>query len=1232
MNDIATSPTARLRALFEQRVVLFDGAMGTMIQRCGLSEADFRGERFADHGSDLAGNNDLLSITRPDVIEDIHRQYLEAGADIVETNTFNAQRISQADYHLEDASYDINLAAAQCARRAVDAVTARDPSRPRFVAGALGPMNRTLSLSPDVNDPAFRALDYPTALAAYVEQVRGLLDGGVDALLVETVFDTLNAKAALHAIADELDRRGVEVPILISVTITDRSGRTLSGQTLEAFVTSVRHARPFSLGINCALGGEEMRPFVEELSGLADCFTTCYPNAGLPNAFGEYDERPVDTAAILRDFAEAGWVNAVGGCCGTTPAHIAAIAAAVEGAPVRKPSERPALSRFSGLEMYEMRPERSFTMIGERTNVTGSRRFARLIKSEDYETALAVARQQVDGGANLIDVNMDEGMLDSVSAMRTFLHLVGSEPDISRVPIMIDSSKFEVIEAGLQCVQGKAVVNSISLKEGEGPFLEQARLIHRYGAAVLVMAFDEEAQATGVEDRLRIAKRAYRLLTEEVGFAPEDIVFDPNILAVATGMEEHDGYALAFIEATRAIKAACPGMKISGGVSNLSFSFRGNDRVREAMHAAFLYHAIGAGMDMGIVNAGQLEVYEEIPKDLLEHVEDVILARRPDATERLVAFADTVKGDGKQREVDLSWRDASYSDRLQHALVKGVIDFIVEDTEEARVALGSPLAVIEGPLMAGMSVVGDLFGEGKMFLPQVVKSARAMKKAVAHLIPYMEAEKARTGQTHQHRGTILLATVKGDVHDIGKNIVGVVLGCNNYNIIDLGVMVSAREILDQARAHNVDMIGLSGLITPSLDEMVHVATEMQRQGFEVPLLIGGATTSRRHASVKIAPKYAHPVVHVIDASRAVGVAGNLLSDGLREAFVTENLRQQALDREKHATRQATEVLSYRAAVANKLELDWADYTPPTPAWTGVRTIDHVTTEMLIPYIDWTPFFTTWELRAAYPRVLSHPDFGAAARELFDNAQAMLAQIVEGGWITPKAVLAFHPAASRGDDIVIYTDESRQTERAVYVGLRQQKQKPGAEQKNIALADFVAPEHSGLLDYVASFAVTTGTEVDARAAAYEADQNDYDAILLKAIADRLAEALTEWLHEHARQVWGYGMAEELSKEDLIRERYRGIRPAPGYPACPDHTEKTTLFDVLECPERIGLTLTESLAMHPAAAVCGWMLSHPAAKYFTVAPIGADQVEAVAARKRMNVTRLEKWLTPVLAYDP
>ena len=1233
MNDILSSSDARTAWLTEEmrrRILVIDGAMGTMIQRYRLSEADYRGERFANWHCDVKGNNELLCLTRPDIILAIHREFLDAGADILETNTFSAQVISQADYDMQELSRELNLAAAQLARQAADEYTAANPAKPRFVAGAIGPTNRTLSLSPDVNDPAFRAVTYDQVREAYREQVEALIDGGIDLFLVETIFDTLNAKAALHAISDVQHARGTRIPILISVTITDASGRTLSGQTTEAFWYSIEHARPLAVGLNCALGGNEMRPYVRELARLADCAVLCYPNAGLPNAFGEYDETPDDMGRIIREFADEGWVNIVGGCCGTTPDHIAAIARAIADAPPRKPVARQTLSRYSGLEPLLVRPESNFIMVGERTNVTGSKRFARLIKSGDYEEALSVARQQVEGGANVIDINMDEGLLDSLNAMSHFLRMVASEPDISRVPIMIDSSKFEVIEAGLKCVQGKAIVNSISLKGGEEEFRRQGGIVRDFGAAVVVMAFDEEGQAVDVPHRLKIVDRAYRILVEEVGFRPEDIIFDPNILAIGTGIEEHNDYAVAFIEATRLIKQKYPAVKISGGVSNLSFSFRGNDRVREAMHSVFLYHAIKAGMDMGIVNAGQLEVYEEIPPDLLERVEDVVLNRREDATERLITFAETIKGGGKEQVVDLAWRNAPVADRLRHALVTGNVDFIEVDTEEARQQFDAPLHVIEGPLMAGMQVVGDLFGQGKMFLPQVVKSARAMKKAVAWLMPYMEAEKAKNPDARA-RGKILLATVKGDVHDIGKNIVGVVLACNNYEIIDLGVMVSTEKILSEAKRLDVDVIGLSGLITPSLDEMVGVAREMKRLGFTVPLLIGGATTSRRHTAVRIAPEYPHEIVHVIDASRAVGVVSALLSDEQKPAFAAENLRVQAEDREKYSQRSSTKLLSYAQAIENRAQPEWSSYQPPRPEFTGSRVIE-VPIADLVPFIDWSPFFSTWELKGSYPRILKHPTMGAAAQELFDNAQRMLTSLIEGGELKARGVYGFFPAAAEGDDIVLYTDESRSAELERLSMLRQQKVKAGEEQHNLSLADWVAPATANVPDWMGMFAVTSGIGLDAIVARFDADHDDYNSIMAKALADRLAEAFAEYLHLKVRKEWGYGAEEDLPVEELIREKYRGIRPAPGYPACPDHTEKGKLFTLLDVTPRIGLSLTESYAMTPTAAVSGWYFSHPSAHYFTVGPVAADQVESYARRKRMKLSDIERWIAPNLSYDP
>jgi len=1213
-----------LRRLLSERILVLDGAMGTMIQRHGLTEADYRGDRFAEHDIELKGNSDVLSLTRADVIRSIHDEYLAAGADVIETNTFSAQRISQADYALEDLSRELNLASARIAREAADAMTAQTPDRPRFVAGALGPLNRTLSLSPDVDDPGFRAVTFDQCYDAYLEQARALVDGGVDALLIETIFDTLNAKAAIKAVLDLFDEIGRRLPVMISVTITDLSGRTLSGQTLEAFWTSIEHAEPLTVGINCALGAEQMRPWVEELSGLAHCFTSVYPNAGLPNEFGGYDETPAQTAAFIADFADQGWVNLVGGCCGTSPDHIRAIAEAMDGRAPRTPAARSPYSRYSGLEPLVVRPDTNFLMVGERTNVTGSRRFARLIKSGDHDTALSVARQQVEGGANIIDINMDDGLLDGPKEMTTFLNLIAAEPDIARVPIMLDSSKFEVLEAGLRCVQGKAIVNSISLKEGEDTFREHATIIRRFGAAVLVMAFDETGQAVDVDHRLRIAERAWTILVDEIGFPPEDVVFDPNILAIATGMEEHDDYGRSFIEATRLLKERYPQMKISGGVSNLSFSFRGNNPVREAMHAAFLYHAIGAGMDMGIVNAGQLEVYDDIEPELKERVEDVILNRRPDATERLVTFAETVKGSAKERTVDLAWRDQPVAKRLEHALVRGVVDFIEEDVAEAFDALGDPLHVIEGPLMDGMNVVGDLFGAGKMFLPQVVKSARAMKRAVAWLTPHIEAQKKADAP---RRGRVLLATVKGDVHDIGKNIVGVVLGCNGYEVIDLGVMVPADRILDAAIEQDVDIVGLSGLITPSLDEMVHVAKEMQRRAMTMPLLIGGATTSRKHTAVKIAPVYEHPVVHVLDASRAVPVVGALRSEEQREPFIAENLEKQAADREKYAERGRTQLASFDAARSAGFDGGFDSYAPTKPAFVGVREVE-VRVADLIDWIDWTPFFTTWQLRGTYPKILDHPEMGEAAREVFENGRTLLADIADNDKLTCRGSWGFFAANRDGDDVIVWDDEARTTERTRLHMLRRQKVLDG--RPHLSLADFVAPQ--GVDDWIGLFAVTAGHGLDAITARFAEAHDDYNGILATSLADRLAEAFAEYLHAQAREAMGHPDPADLSHHDRLREKYRGIRPAPGYPACPDHTEKRTIFDLLDAPGRAGMALTESCAMTPAASVSGYYFGHPDARYFTVGPIAADQVEDYARRKGVSSTTVERWLQSVLAYDP
>ncbi|MBZ0120410.1 MAG: methionine synthase [Sandaracinaceae bacterium] len=1210
--------------LMQQRILVLDGAMGTLIQTKKPTEADFRGERFRDHPKDLKGNNDLLILTRPELVQSLHEEYLAVGADIVETNTFSCTSIAQADYELSHLAYELNLRGAQIARKAADKHSTRD--KPRFVAGAIGPLNRTLSISPDVNDPGFRAVTFDQVKTAYAEQVRGLIEGGADILLVETIFDTLNCKAALVAI-DEVERElGVTLPLMISVTITDRSGRTLSGQTVEAFWISVAHAKPMTVGINCALGAREMRPFLADLAAVADTRISVYPNAGLPNAFGEYDEQPETTASLIRGFAEENMINIAGGCCGTLPKHIAAIARALEGLPPRVPEHKPHYSRFSGLEPLEIRPDSNFQMIGERTNVTGSRKFARLITSGGFSEALEVALDQVRGGANILDVNMDEGMLDSEAAMTRFLNLVASEPEIARIPIMIDSSKWSVIEAGLKCVQGKGVVNSISLKEGEADFLEKARKCKMYGAGAVVMAFDEAGQADTIERKVEICRRAYRILVDEVGYDPTDIVFDPNIFAVATGIEEHNRYAMAFIEATRKIKDLCPGAKISGGVSNLSFSFRGNDVVREAMHSAFLYHAIRAGMDMGIVNAGQLVVYEDIPKDLLERVEDVLFDRRPDATERLVSFAETVKGEGKKREVDLSWRDAPVGKRLEHALVHGIDDFVEADTEEARKQASKPLDVIEGPLMSGMSVVGDLFGAGKMFLPQVVKSARVMKKAVAYLMPFMEAEK-RAGESRA-QGRVLLATVKGDVHDIGKNIVGVVLGCNNYEVIDLGVMVSAEKILTTALEKNVDLIGLSGLITPSLDEMVHVASEMKRRGMKMPLLIGGATTSRQHTAVKIAPAYDAEVVHVLDASRAVGTVASLLDPKQRETFAAKNIEDQAQLRRLHARGPIRPLDTFAEANAAAPKIEWSAQDVSPPPFVGRREIE-VSVQDLVPYIDWTFFFTAWQLKGVFPKIFEHPQYGAPARELFDEAQRLLSRIVDEGALRARGVYGFWPACSDGNDIVVFEDESRTKERLRFPMLRQQRHKDEGEAA-LCLADYVAPRGGALGDHVGAFAVTAGIGASDIAATFEAEHDDYHAIMVKALADRLAEAFAEKLHEDVRRSW-YAKDERLTNEERIDESYRGIRPALGYPACPDHTEKGPLFELLGARE-IGMGLTESFAMTPAASVSGLYLAHPAARYFSIGKIGKDQVEDYAKRKKMSVKEMERWLAPVLGYDP
>jgi 5-methyltetrahydrofolate--homocysteine methyltransferase len=1221
--------------LLGARIVVLDGAMGTMIQQHRLIEADFRGDRFADWPVDLRGNNDLLTLTRPQVIAQIHREYLEAGADVVTTNTFNSTAISQADYRLQELAPELNLAAARLARGAADEVT-RLTGRQRFVAGALGPTSRTASLSPKVNDPAYRNVDFDELARAYADAVRGLIAGGVDAILIETIFDTLNAKAALFAVRETLDEMGVDLPIIVSGTITDASGRTLSGQTTEAFWNSIRHAKPAVVGLNCALGGKQLRPYIEELSRIADAFVCAYPNAGLPNAFGEYDETSCETAEVLRDFAASGFVNMVGGCCGTTPEHIREVARAVAGLEPREiPSIAPAC-RLSGLEPLTIDAASLFVNVGERTNVTGSAKFRKLIEAGDYAAAVDIARQQVANGAQIIDINMDEGMLDSQAAMVRLLHLIAGEPDVARVPVMIDSSKWSVIEAGLKCVQGKAIVNSISLKEGEEIFLEHARKVMRYGAAVVVMAFDEKGQADTVERKVAICERAYGLLTERIGFAPQDIVFDPNIFAVATGIEEHNRYSLDFIEATAAIKRRMPACHVSGGVSNVSFSFRGNDPVREAMHAVFLYHAIRAGLTMGIVNAGQLAIYEEIAPDLRERVEDVILARRPDATERLLEIAERFKGGGgARRGDDLEWRNLPVAERLKHALVKGLDEFVLEDTEEARLAAARPLDVIEGPLMDGMNVVGDLFGSGKMFLPQVVKSARVMKKAVSVLIPYIEKETVGASRSN---GKVVMATVKGDVHDIGKNIVGVVLQCNNFEVIDLGVMVSCERILEAAAREGADLIGLSGLITPSLDEMVHVAKEMQRLGNRQPLLIGGATTSPAHTAVKIDPQYAGPVVYVKDASRSVGICQQLISSETREAFVAHAKAEHERRREQHRNKSVKAPhLSLSQARARKFRTDWSAYCPPAPKLSGVRTFVNYPLEELVPYIDWMPFFNAWEFAGKFPDILRDPIVGEAATALFGDAKRMLDRVIAERWLEARAVLGIFPANSVGDDdIVVRPVDSegaplRDAPAVRLHQLRQQKAKPQG-QAQLCLADYIAPGESGRSDHLGAFAVTAGIGIESHIARFEAAHDDYSSILLKALADRLAEALAERMHERVRrEFWGYAADEALDEAELIREEYRGIRPAPGYPACPDHTEKAALWALLDAERAAGIRLTESFAMLPTAAVSGWYFSHPESRYFGVGQIDRDQVESYAQRKGMTLAAAERWLAPCLGYD-
>ncbi len=1223
-----------LSELLEQRILILDGAMGTMVQRYKLQEADFRGEMFANWtGKGLKGFNDLLVLTQPKVIGEIHSAYLDAGADIIETDTFNAQTTSMEEYGLQEYAYQINKAGAELAKRCADEYTKRTPLKPRFVAGSIGPTTKMLALSPDpVGEPGKRALTFDQMVVAYEEQVRGLMDGGVDLLLPETAFDTLNMKACLFAIANEFERAGRKIPVMVSATMFEQGGgATLQGQSIEAFYAAVSHFPMLSIGLNCGVGPDKMRPWIERLSAVAPTYVSCYPNAGLPNALGEFDMTPEQMAGFVRDFATSGFVNFVGGCCGSTPDHIRSISQAVAGLPVRKASGVNHFSTYAGKELFEVRPESNFVMVGERTNVTGSRMFKRLILEGNYDAATAVAREQVQNGANLLDVNVDEGMLDGVAAMTSFLNRLIPDPDTNRLAIMVDSSNFDIIEAGLKCLDGKAVVNSISLKEGEEEFLRRARLIRRYGAAMVVMAFDEEGQAVTADRKFEICARAYKLLTEQAGVPGEDIIFDPNILTIGTLMEEHNDYAVAFFEATKRIKAAFPLAKVSGGVSNISFSFRGNDHVREAINSVFLYHAIRAGMDMGIVNPGQLAVYQDIPKELLDLVEDMVLNRRPDATERLVKFADTVKSRGKAAgpKQDDAWRQGTVEARLAHALVQGIVDFIDADTEEARLKYPTPLEVIQGPLMAGMNIVGDLFGQGKMFLPQVVKSARVMKKAVAILLPYMEAEKAKaTGPTS--RGRIIMATVKGDVHDIGKNIVGVVLACNNYEIIDLGVMVPCEKILAAAREHDAQIIGLSGLITPSLDEMVHVAREMEREGFKIPLMIGGATTSGKHTAVKIAPMYGETTVHVLDASKAVGVVENLVDVKAKAVFDVENRRIQERDRKSFAERQQRNLVSYDKAFKQRFATDWATVRIDTPEFLGRRILRDFPLSELVPYIDWSPFFQTWELRGKFPAILEDEVVGVEATKLYAEAQDMLRNFVGNRQVTANGVYGFWPANSVGDDIVVYTDETRTTELTRFFTLRQQWERKGTTDF-YAMADFIAPVESGRADYIGAFAVTTGIGLEPVVAAYEKDHDDYRSILAKALADRFAEAFAEYLHHRVRREWGYGREESLSNEDLIDERYRGIRPAPGYPACPDHAEKKTLFELLQATEATGIQLTESYAMYPAAAVSGLYFAHPQSRYFSVDRITKDQVESYAARKGMPISEVERWLAPNLGYD-
>lgn len=1218
-----------IKKLLNEKILIIDGAMGTMIQRHSLSEDDFRSERFKDHSHPLKGNNDLLSITQPDIIKEIHSKYLEAGADIIETNTFSSTSVAQADYSLSSLAYELNFESAKIAKEVTRDFSKNNPSKPRFVAGAIGPTNKTASLSPDVNDPSKRGITFDELRDAYYEQARGLIDGGADLLLVETIFDTLNAKAALYAIQLLFNERNIKLSVMVSGTITDASGRTLSGQTVDAFLYSVMHVDLLSVGFNCALGAKTMRPHVSELSEKAPFFISAYPNAGLPNEFGEYDEDAESTAYQIREFLAEGIVNMVGGCCGTTPEHIKALADIAQEFPPRKIPEISNAPKFSGLEAVTIFDGANFVNVGERTNVTGSAVFKKLIKDEKYEEAIEVARDQVEGGAQIIDVNMDEGMIDSEEVMVKFLNLIGSEPDIARLPIMIDSSKWSVIEAGLKTIQGKGIVNSISLKEGEEKFIELATKVKMYGAAVIIMAFDEKGQADSLERKIEICKRAYDILTQKVGFNPQDIIFDPNILTVATGMSEHNNYAVDYINAVRWIKENLPGALTSGGVSNISFSFRGNNIVREAMHSAFLYHAIKAGMDMGIVNPGMLQVYEEIPKDLLERVEDVLLNKRDDATERLLEFAETVKGSSKTKVRDEKWRELPVKERLTHALINGIVEYIDVDTEEARKLFDKPLQVIEGPLMDGMNVVGDLFGAGKMFLPQVVKSARVMKKAVAYLLPYIEAEKVEGDSA---KGKILLATVKGDVHDIGKNIVGVVLGCNNYDVIDLGVMVPPEKILEEARNHKPDVIGLSGLITPSLDEMAHLAKEMEREGFEIPLLIGGATTSKVHTAVKIAPNYSkNQVIHVLDASKAVTVVSNLLSDN-KEKFISDIKKDYITMRERHEkSRSEKNYLSYKDALENKFSFKLNGSAITKPSFLGVKNFENYSLEEISKFIDWTPFFWTWELSGKYPAILTDEKFGEQATSLFDDAKVMLEKIISEKWLTAKAVIGFMPANSEGDDLIIYEDDERQNQKSVIHCLRQQNKKSKGL-PNYSLADFIAPIGSGIKDYIGGFVVTAGIGIEDKLEQFKNEHDDYSSIMLKSLADRLAEAFAELMHLQVRkEFWGYSVNENLSNDELISEKYTGIRPAPGYPACPDHTQKITLFELLDATKNSDVILTDSLAMYPASSVSGFYFANPEAKYFGLGKISKDQVEDYAKRKNQSVKEVERWLSPVLNYN-